>query len=134
MWWVVWGRGDRGGREEGSRWGMPGKHGGGGEKPTWQGRRHRLHHALRFGDELWAGLWHGGVAVIDIADIRKPRTLGSYNYHPPYPEPSHTFMPIKERIGGRAPRRGVGGGGRPPNGGAARARRPAPADPPPPAG
>ena len=87
--------------EEVSRWWMPGQHLAGGEKPSWQGRRNRLHHALRFGDELWAGCWHGGVAVIDIADIRKPRTLGSYNYHPPFPEPSHTFMPVPERIGGK---------------------------------
>ena len=87
--------------EEVSRWWMPGQHVAGGEKPTWQGRRNRLHHALRFGDELWAGCWHGGVAVIDVSDIRKPRTLGSYNYHPPFPEPSHTFMPVPERIGGR---------------------------------
>jgi hypothetical protein len=87
--------------EEVSRWWMPGQHLAGGEKPTWQGRRNRLHHALRFGDELWAGCWHGGVAVIDVADIRKPRTLGSYNYHPPFPEPSHTFMPVPEKIGGK---------------------------------
>jgi hypothetical protein len=41
------------------------------------------------------------VRVIDIKDIRKPRTIGAYNYHPPYPEPSHTFMPLPMRIGGR---------------------------------
>ena len=63
--------------EEVSRWWMPGQHLAGGEKPTWQGRRNRLHHALRFGDEMWAGLWHGGIAVIDVSDISKPRTLGS---------------------------------------------------------
>jgi hypothetical protein len=84
-----------------SRWWLPGQHVAGGEKPTWQGRRNRLHHALRFGNELWAGCWHGGVAVIDIADIRKPHTLGAYNYHPPYPEPSHTFMPLAQAIGNR---------------------------------
>jgi len=87
--------------QEVSRWSMPGQHVAGGEKPSWAGRRNRLHHALRFGDELWAGCWHGGLAVIDISDIRKPRTLGSYNYHPPFPEPSHTFMPVPERINGR---------------------------------
>ncbi|HXU40979.1 MAG TPA: hypothetical protein VN675_01550 [Burkholderiales bacterium] len=87
--------------EEVSRWWMPGQHTAGGEKPTWQGRRNRLHHALRFGDELWAGCWHGGVAVIDVSNIRKPRTLGAYNYHPPFPEPSHTFMPVPKPIGGR---------------------------------
>ena len=80
--------------EEVSRWWMPGQHVAGGEKPTWAGRRNRLHHALRFGDELWAGCWHAGVRVIDISDIRKPRTLGEYNYHPPFPEPTHTFMPV----------------------------------------
>jgi hypothetical protein len=84
-----------------SRWWLPGQHVAGGEQPTWRGRRNRLHHALRFGDELWAGCWHGGVAVIDVTDIKNPRTLGAYNYHPPFPEPSHTFMPLPQRIGGR---------------------------------
>ena len=80
---------------------MPGQHLAGGEKPTWVGRRNRLHHALRFGDELWAGCWHAGLRVIDVSDIRKPRTIGDYNYHPPFPEPSHTFMPVPSPIGGR---------------------------------
>jgi hypothetical protein len=87
--------------EEVSRWWMPGQHAAGGEQPTWIGRRNRLHHALRFGDELWAGCWHAGLRVIDISDIRSPRTIGEYNYHPPFPEPSHTFMPVPSRIGGR---------------------------------
>ena len=80
--------------QEVSRWWMPGQHLEGGEKPTWPGRQHRLHHALRQGDRLWAGCWHGGVRVIDASDIRKPRTIGEYNYHPPFPEPSHTFMSV----------------------------------------
>ena len=84
-----------------SRWWMPGQHVAGGERPTWNGRRNRLHHALRFGDELWAGCWHAGLRVIDVSDIRAPRTIGEYNYHPPFPEPSHTFMPVPEPIGGR---------------------------------
>ncbi|HEV3009047.1 MAG TPA: hypothetical protein VGX52_08455 [Burkholderiales bacterium] len=87
--------------EEVSRWWMPGQHVAGGEQRTWQGRRNRLHHALRFGDELWAGCWHAGLRVIDISDIRSPRTIGEYNYHPPFPEPSHTFMPVPKPIGGR---------------------------------
>jgi hypothetical protein len=87
--------------EEVSRWWMPGQHVAGGEKPGWVGRRNRLHHALRFGDELWAGCWHAGLRVIDISDIRAPRTIGEYNYHPPFPEPSHTFMPVPSLIGGR---------------------------------
>jgi hypothetical protein len=87
--------------EEVSRWWMPGQHVAGGEQPTWAGRRNRLHHALRFADELWAGCWQAGLRVIDISDIRAPRTIGEYNYHPPFPEPSHTFMPVPSRINGR---------------------------------
>lgn len=87
--------------EEVSRWWMPGQHIAGGEKPTWLGRQHRLHHAMRVDDRMYAGCWHGGVHIIDVADIRKPKTLGSYNYHPPFPEPSHTFLALNKRIDGR---------------------------------
>jgi len=88
--------------EEVSRWWLPGQHVAGGETPGWQGRRNRLHHALRAGERLWAGCWHAGLRVIDIADIRAPRTIGEYNYHPPFPEPSHTFMPVPAAINGRS--------------------------------
>ncbi len=87
--------------EEVSRWWMPGQHIAGGEKPTWPGRQHRLHHTVRNGDRLFAGCWHGGVRVIDVSDIKKPRTIGEYNYHPPFPEPSHTFMGLTKPISGR---------------------------------
>ncbi len=87
--------------QEVSRWWMPGQHIAGGEKPTWPGRQHRLHHTVRNGDRLFAGCWHGGVRVIDVSDIKKPRTIGEYNYHPPFPEPSHTFMGLTKPISGR---------------------------------
>jgi hypothetical protein len=87
--------------EEVSRWWMPGQHIAAGEKPTWSGKRHRLHHALRFGNEMWASCWHGGFRVIDISDIAKPKTVASYNYHPPFPEPTHTALPLPQPIRGR---------------------------------
>lgn len=87
--------------EEVSRWWMPGQHVAGGETPGWPGRQNRLHHALRFGDRLYAGVWHGGLRIIDIVDITKPKTAGAYNYHPPFPEPTHTVMPLPQPIGGR---------------------------------
>ena len=87
--------------QEVSRWWMPGQHIAAGEKPTWSGKRHRLHHALRFGDEMWASVWHGGFRIVDIADIAKPRTAASYNYHPPFPEPTHTVVPMPEPVRGR---------------------------------
>ena len=87
--------------EEVSRWWLPGQHLAGGEAPDWPGRQHRLHHALRFGNELWAGCWHGGLRVIDVSDITRPKTLAAYNYHPPFPEPTHTVMPVPNAAGGR---------------------------------
>src|SRR5215468_9521629 len=87
--------------QEVGRWWMPGQHIAGGETPTWSGRRHRLHHALRFGNEMWASCWHAGFNVVDVSDLANPKTAASYNYHPLFPEPTHTVLPIKERIGGR---------------------------------
>jgi hypothetical protein len=84
-----------------SRWWIFGQHIEGGETPTWPGRQHRLHHALRFGNEMWASCWHGGFNILDVSDLGKPKTVGSYNYHPLFPEPTHTIMPVPERIGGR---------------------------------
>lgn len=87
--------------EEISRWWMPGQHTAGGEAPTWPGRRNRLHHALRSGNHLWAGCWMAGARIIDVSDIRRPHTVGEYNYHPPFVEPTHTFMEMPTLIGGR---------------------------------
>ncbi len=84
-----------------ARWWMPGQHIAGGETPTWQGYRNRLHHAMRCGDELWAAVWHAGFRVLDVADIARPRVVGSYDYHPPFPEPTHTVMPVEVPLGGR---------------------------------
>ena len=84
-----------------SRWWMPGQNIAAGETPSWTGQRHRLHHALRVGDKMWAGCWYAGGYVIDITDITQPRTVGSYNYHPPFPEPTHTLMLLPEPIAGR---------------------------------
>ena len=84
-----------------SRWWMPGQHVAGGETPTWSGRRHRLHHALRFGSEMWASCWHGGFWVVDVSDLARPKSVGGYNYHPLFPEPTHTVMPMPEPVRGR---------------------------------
>jgi hypothetical protein len=84
-----------------SRWWMPGQHVGAGETPTWSGRRHRLHHALRFGNEMWASCWHAGFRVVDVSNLSQPTTVGSYNYHPLFPEPTHTAIPVPVAVGGR---------------------------------
>jgi hypothetical protein len=87
--------------QEVSRWWLPGQNIAAGEKPTWSGKRHRLHHALRFGNEMFASCWHGGFRIVDVSDMSKPKTVASYNYHPPFPEPTHTVMPAPGKIGGK---------------------------------
>ncbi|WGF89571.1 LVIVD repeat-containing protein [Marinivivus vitaminiproducens] len=84
-----------------SRWWMPGQNLAAGETPFWPGQRNRLHHAMRFGDELWAAVWYAGIRVIDCADIANLRTIGAYDYHPPFPEPTHTVVPVPLRHHGR---------------------------------
>jgi len=87
--------------QEVSRWWMPGQNIAAGEKPSWSGKRHRLHHALRFGNEMFTSCWHGGFRIVDVADLTQPKTVASYNYHPPFPEPTHTVMPVPGKIGGK---------------------------------
>lgn len=83
------------------RWCMENQHVGAGDTPHPKGAEHRLHHAMRVGDQMFAGCWMSGVALIDVSDIARPRTLSRYEYDPPHPEPTHTFLGVAHAIGGR---------------------------------
>jgi hypothetical protein len=84
-----------------SRWWMPGQNIAAGETPTWPGVRNRLHHGLRLGNEIWAACWYGGFYALDVSDITQPKVIAHHNYHPPFPEPTHTIMRLPSPIGGR---------------------------------
>ena len=84
-----------------SRWAMPGQHVAAGETPHWQGFRNRVHHGLRVGDELWTACWYDGFYVLDLSDIANPRTVAHHDYHPPFPEPTHTILPLGQEVDGR---------------------------------
>jgi hypothetical protein len=85
-----------------SRWWMGGQHVAGGEAPHPRGRDHSLHHAMRCGDQLYAGCWFSGVSIIDVSDISRPRTLARYEYDPPHAEPTHTFLKVPFPIADRS--------------------------------
>ncbi len=87
--------------EEVGRWWMPGQNVAGGETPDPKGVNHRLHHALRSGDLLFAGTWMSGYWIIDISDISNPKTVGHYDVHPEAAEPSHTFVHVPFEVAGR---------------------------------
>lgn len=98
---VIYDLADPSAPREVSRWWMPGQNVAAGETPTWKGQQRRLHHALRDGNRMWAACWHAGAWVLDISDIRNPKTLGSFEYQPPFPEPTHTFLRIPNVLEGR---------------------------------
>ncbi|MFK7763153.1 MAG: LVIVD repeat-containing protein [Roseobacter sp.] len=84
-----------------SRWHMPGQHVAAGETPTGVGYSHRLHHAMRCGDELWAAVWHAGLRVLDASNLTAPHQIASYVWPKAIPEPTHTVMPLEQAINGR---------------------------------
>jgi len=84
-----------------SRFCIPGQHLAAGETPTWTGYKHRLHHGMRVGNEIWCSYWHAGIRVLDCSDIGNLKLLGEYDYHPAIPEPTHTVMPLENLIDGR---------------------------------
>ena len=83
-----------------SRWWMPGQWVAGGETPK-QSRRIGCHHPLRFGDRLYVSYLNGGVVILDIADIRTPRMVGHYDYHPAFAPITHTFTRMPFKLDGR---------------------------------
>ena len=87
--------------EEVGRWWMPGQWIAGGEKPTWEGGRIFTHHPLRLKDRLYAGMRYGGLAVIDISDLRHPKLIGRLNWNDSYANSVHTTLPIPFKIRNR---------------------------------
>jgi len=87
--------------EEVGRWWMPGQNVAAGEEPHPLKKEHRLHHALRHKDKMYAGLWMSGFAVIDVTDLSNPKTLSRYDPHPEAKEPSHTLLRVPFPVAGR---------------------------------
>ncbi len=81
-----------------SRWWMQGQNVAGGEAAHPKAAEHRLHHAMRSGNEMYAGCWASGVAIVDVSDIGRPRTLSHTQNDPPRPEPTHTFLKVPHPI------------------------------------
>jgi hypothetical protein len=84
--------------QEVGRWWMPGQWLGGGEKPAWEGPAHRCHHPIRKGNRLYVSYWHGGFVILDISDMGKPKLISHLDWSPPYPAPTHTTLPMPEKI------------------------------------
>ncbi|MPY68547.1 MAG: RNA polymerase subunit sigma-70 [Alphaproteobacteria bacterium] len=86
--------------KEVGRWWMPGQWIDGSEEPDWGELRVECHHPMRFGDRLYTSYHGGGMVILDISDITKPRMVSHYNYHPPFISSTHTFVRMPYRIDG----------------------------------
>ena len=87
--------------KEVSRWGLPGQWIAGGEEPYWGNLRLECHHPLRFGDRLYVSYHAAGMVILDISDIKNPKMLSHYNYHPPFRPSTHTYARMPFPIGGK---------------------------------
>lgn len=82
------------------QWWLPGQRVGAGEQPP-PGRHYWVHLVLARGDRAYAACGQAGAVIIDIADPRTPRTIGSVAWNPPYTPPTHTVLPLPHTIRGR---------------------------------
>lgn len=48
-------------------------------------------------DRAYLGYIDGGIYILDIADMARPKAVGHWNPHPPFPGFTHTAMPLFDR-------------------------------------
>ncbi|MWD29375.1 hypothetical protein E0K89_018005 [Aquicoccus sp. SCR17] len=84
------------------RWWIPGQHVAGGEEGDWLGGvSPRCHHPIRRGDRLYVSYWHEGLFILDISDMSKPRMISRVNTSAAFPHPTHTCLPMPQKLKGR---------------------------------
>ncbi|MBI4240439.1 MAG: hypothetical protein HY613_01875 [Candidatus Rokubacteria bacterium] len=86
------------------RWWLPGTRDGDLEPPP---RRHpkydtgfRAHNTNvypRRPDRAYIGYIDGGALILDISDMARPRLVGRWDPHPPFPGFTHTVLPLLDR-------------------------------------
>jgi hypothetical protein len=84
--------------KEAGRWWVPGQHVAAGEKPAMPGIS--LHGpAYPVGNLLYAGFGSGGMIVLDISDISKPKPIGKLTFSPPFKSGNvtHSVLPLPDR-------------------------------------
>ena len=91
--WIVLDLADPARPVEAGRWWWPGQ--ADDEQPTWpSGQRWAAHHALLDGDRGFLGFDDGGMVVLDVADLTRPRTLGRLDWGG---GATHTCLPLVGR-------------------------------------
>lgn len=60
-----------------------------------------VHLVLARGDRAYAACGQAGAAIVDISDVRHPRTISRLAWNPPYTCPTHTVLPVPHPIRNR---------------------------------
>ncbi len=81
---------------EAGRWWWPGQWVDGGERSDWpDGRSWNVHHAMVQGERAYVGFWDGGMVILDISDLTRPRIVSRLDWdeggH------THTCLPLPGR-------------------------------------
>jgi hypothetical protein len=85
------------------RWWIPGQWRAGGEAYPWADYTEpRCHHPLRLGDRLYVSYWHHGIFILDVSDMTKPKLVAEGVKSRAFPHPTHTCLPVPQRLKGRA--------------------------------
>ena len=81
-------------------WWIPGTKQGEETPPDWTpfaGEHFHVHGAIPHGDRSYVALVDAGMAILDISDITKPRTISHIDWSPPFGGYAHTTLPLPGR-------------------------------------
>jgi hypothetical protein len=82
VWWIP---GTKQGEETPSDW------------TPFAGEHFHVHGAIPHGDRSYVALVDAGMAILDISDISKPRTISHIDWSPPFGGYAHTTLPLPGR-------------------------------------
>ncbi len=81
-------------------WWIPGTKEGEETPPGWvpfAGEHFHVHGAIPHRDRSYVALVDAGMAILDISDIAKPKTISRLDWSPPYGGYAHTTLPLPGR-------------------------------------
>ena len=71
-----------------------------GTPPDWTpfpGEHFHVHGAIPHGNRSYVALVDAGMAIVDISDVGKPKTISRLDWSPPYGGYAHTTLPLPGR-------------------------------------
>jgi hypothetical protein len=91
---------DPGHPAEAGRWWIPGTKEDEETPPGWEpfpGEHFHVHGAIPHGDRSYVALVDAGMAILDISDISRPKTISRIDWSPPFGGYAHTTLPLPGR-------------------------------------